>query len=236
MSWNIEVESGSSVRLPTKGKYCDRDIVVTANGGESSDCGGDLLRDIAERTISGEVKVDSAKKVGSYAFHNCSALTSVDFPAVTVAGEYAFYNCSALASVNFPLLTSTGEYAFYGCALTSVFFPALTGISANAFRNCSTLRSADFPTLTSVGGNAFYSCTTLTSLILRNTNIASLSSSQALNNTPINSGTGYIYVPSALIDQYKAATNWSTYYAKFRALEDYTVDGTTTGELDLTKI
>ena len=33
MSWNIEVEGGSSVHLPTKGKYCDRDIVVAAKGG-----------------------------------------------------------------------------------------------------------------------------------------------------------------------------------------------------------
>lgn len=37
MSFNIEVEGGSSVRLPTAGKYCDRDIVVTANGGGSGD-------------------------------------------------------------------------------------------------------------------------------------------------------------------------------------------------------
>lgn len=33
MSFNIEVQGGKSVRLPTKGKYCDRDIVVTAMGG-----------------------------------------------------------------------------------------------------------------------------------------------------------------------------------------------------------
>lgn len=33
MSFDITVESGSSVRLPTAGKYCDRDIVVTATGG-----------------------------------------------------------------------------------------------------------------------------------------------------------------------------------------------------------
>lgn len=33
MSFNIEVEGGKSVRLPTAGKYCDRDIVVTAQGG-----------------------------------------------------------------------------------------------------------------------------------------------------------------------------------------------------------
>ena len=33
MSHNITVDGGSSVRLPTAGKYCDRDIVVTALGG-----------------------------------------------------------------------------------------------------------------------------------------------------------------------------------------------------------
>jgi hypothetical protein len=33
---NITVEGGSSVRLPTAGKYCDRDIIVTATGGGGS--------------------------------------------------------------------------------------------------------------------------------------------------------------------------------------------------------
>lgn len=32
MSFNITVEGGTSVRLPTEGKYCDRDIVITATG------------------------------------------------------------------------------------------------------------------------------------------------------------------------------------------------------------
>lgn len=30
---NITVEGGTSVRLTTAGKYCDRDIIVTAEGG-----------------------------------------------------------------------------------------------------------------------------------------------------------------------------------------------------------
>lgn len=34
MSHNITIESGTSVRLPTAGKYCDRDIVITAEGGK----------------------------------------------------------------------------------------------------------------------------------------------------------------------------------------------------------
>ena len=35
MRHNITVEGGTSVRLPTAGKYCDRDIVVTATVGGS---------------------------------------------------------------------------------------------------------------------------------------------------------------------------------------------------------
>lgn len=33
MSHKITVEGGTSIRLPTAGKYCDRDIVITAEGG-----------------------------------------------------------------------------------------------------------------------------------------------------------------------------------------------------------
>lgn len=34
MSHNIAIEDGTSVRLPTAGKYCDRDIVISFKGGE----------------------------------------------------------------------------------------------------------------------------------------------------------------------------------------------------------
>lgn len=36
MSHNITVEGGTSVLLPTAGKYCDQDIVITATGGETA--------------------------------------------------------------------------------------------------------------------------------------------------------------------------------------------------------
>lgn len=35
---SITVQGGSSVRLKTAGKYCDRDIVVTAEGGGAAKC------------------------------------------------------------------------------------------------------------------------------------------------------------------------------------------------------
>ena len=44
-------------------------------------------------------------------------------------------------------------------------------------------------------------------------------------------------MPRALIEEYKADANWSSFeLIQFRALEDYTVDGTIMGELDETKI
>ena len=60
--------------------------------------------------------------------------------------------------------------------------------------------------------------------------------SGTLNGTAISKGAGYIYVPRNLVDSYKAETNWSAYAEQIRALEDYTVDGTITGDLDETKI
>lgn len=41
---NITVEGGSSVRLPTAGKYCDRDIVITVTG-----AGEDIEAELAEQ-------------------------------------------------------------------------------------------------------------------------------------------------------------------------------------------
>lgn len=113
----------------------------------------------------------------------------------------------------------------------------LTSIGRWSFFRCTKLVAADFPNLSgSIALEAFEGCAALTALILRNNQIVSLAATSAFRSTPIASGTGYIYAPSALIDSYKAATNWSTHADQFRALEDYTVDGTTTGDLDETKI
>lgn len=79
----------------------------------------------------------------------------------------------------------------------------------------------DLSTVTTIGSNAFTECGALSTLILRSDTVCTLTATNAFNSTPIASGTGYIYVPSALVDEYKAATNWSTYADQFRAIEDY---------------
>lgn len=188
------------------------------------------------KTIT-EYSNDRVESIGDFIFRSCSALTAVDFPKVTNIGSYAFRNCSVLTTVDFSKITSLGGYSFCGCsALTTVNFPAIKTINASTFADCSSLTDVDFSAITRIYASAFNNCTILRSLIIRTTQMCTLANVTAISTSGIASGTGYIYVPSSLLSSYQAATNWSTYSAQFRALEQYTVDGTITGALDPSKI
>lgn len=175
--------------------------------------------------------------IGLQAFRSCTNLTSVDCPLATTIMNAAFSGCSKLTRLNFPLVTSISNEAFVSCiGIANIKFPSLTELNASVFNRCTNLKTADFPLVINIGGYSLANCSKLKAVILRGETISTLTNATAFTSTPIASGTGYIYVPSALVDTYKSATNWSTYAAQFRALEDYTVDGTITGELDPTKI
>lgn len=173
-----------------------------------------------------------------YAFQNCTSLITANFPLLTSINGYAFTSCTSLTTINFPVATTIVSYAFSRCStLKTVNFPAVTAIETYAFQYCTALTTVDFPILTKIGANVFKSCATLTSVILRNNTICTLSNTNAFTGCTLITGTGgYIYVPASLIDEYKTATNWVTFADKFRALEDYTIDGTTTGALDESKV
>lgn len=101
-------------------------------------------------------------------------------------------------------------------------------IAASMFQNCNNLETVDVKPV-QINTLAFNSCSALTAVVLRAQTPPTLANSDAFNGTPIAAGTGYIYVPRDLISTYQAATNWTTYATQFRALEDYTDDGTTAG-------
>jgi hypothetical protein len=88
---------------------------------------------------------DGVETIGSRAFINCAALTSVTIPAtLTSIGSYAFSACPALATVAIPAGVETvGEAAFaYSSALTSIAIPgSVTSIGNRAFEDCTGLTS-----------------------------------------------------------------------------------------------
>ena len=86
---------------------------------------------------------DSVTSIGSYAFCDCSGLTSITIPdSVTSIGSSAFYGCSGLTSITIPdSVTSIGYSAFEGCSgLTSITIPdSVTSIGYSAFYDCPNL-------------------------------------------------------------------------------------------------
>ena len=201
---------------------------------------------------------ENVTTIGTYAFTGCSALTSVNFPKATSVAGYAFngtafkhlslpslksmtsnaFRGSTFTSIDLPIVTSIGNNSFRAQGyLKSATFPKATSTSSEAMRNCTALEYVDLPVISSFGTYTFYDCTSLKTLIIRNTSkVVAIGNINIITNTAIKNGTGYVYVPSALVANYQSATNWSTVASQIRAIEDYTVDGTITGEFDFSKI
>lgn len=170
-------------------------------------------------------------------------LTSVSFPNVLTVGRSVLREQNLVASINMPSLTRIlGDYAFYKTAITEISLPSLNYSGSNVtitytFYGCTNLRKIDFGSNSATfndrfGQNYFGNCSALLALIIRCNNVVLAGSSSFINtNTSIYSGNGYVYVPSNLIDSYKAANNWKTYASQIRAIEDYSTDGTVNGDI-----
>ena len=168
-----------------------------------------------------EYSSDTVTYVRAYAFRDATALKSISLPNLKSSGSYSFQN-TRLESVNMPLLENVANNMFYGSSLVSVYFPRAKTIYGGSFQSCTELKEAYFDVPTSINTNAFYGCTKLEKLILRRTAaICALANKNAFTASSIESGTGFVYVPKALLSQYQSATNWSAYASQIRAIEDY---------------
>lgn len=148
--------------------------------------------------------------------------TTISNDRITYLGMEVFRNYDSLAVADFPNVTSTGVNIFYACyALHTVNLPKLSAIGTNMFSYSSLLKRLDFPSVESIDTGAFSGCSRLVTLILRKTDtVCTLKNVNAFTNTPIAKGTGFVYVPDNLVDQYKAATSWSTYASQIKPISE----------------
>lgn len=170
-----------------------------------------------------------AKTIGNYAFRYCYKLSGdVVLPStVTSIGQYSFASCENMETFTATgAITTLGTYTFNGASghvmtVREIHLPNLgTSIalnlnfgSATAANACQQLELVDIGKAKSIAANTFANCYALQTLIMRRTSVTTLANVSAFLNTPIrgrNSLTAKIYVPEALIDDYKAATNWKT--------------------------
>jgi hypothetical protein len=120
-------------------------------------------------------------------------LTELNIPnTITKIGSYAFFGAMCLTSINIPTsVTAFGYQSFTKCGFSNVAIPnSITSIPSYLFYYCSNLKRLDFSTFTE---------------------ILKLENKDAFDNTHADL---QIKVPANLIDQWKTATNWSTYADK----------------------
>ena len=110
--------------------------------------------------------------IGSYAFYNCSGLTSVTIgDSVTSIGSSAFSGCSGLTSVTIPdSVTSIESSAFYGCGADIYDTATITGVKLVCGwvvgYTVSLPEELDLTGARGIGGMAFAGCDLLTSVTI----------------------------------------------------------------------
>ncbi len=221
--------------------------VVNVQGG-----GGLTIDQFIDHTYPRGDLTATAVMIPQQTFRDRTGITSFTDESCTNIGGYAFYGCTNLESVNLPALNIiSASDAFHNCSkLEGICLPAILQInSSNAFNGCTLLEYADFgaslPNLS--GGNTFTNCNSFKTLILRKTDVVTISTN-TFNGTPAASGGSGIdvYIPASLYSHlgdgsnsdYRHNTNWGTYYGygtiTFKQIEGsyyetHYADGTTIG-------
>ena len=188
----IKAKKGDDTAIPAAN--FDTEIANLPSGGGEGSGDNTTLISLIERTATSFEIPEGTTSIGNSAFRGYTALTSITIPnSVTSIGGWAFYDCTGLISITIP--------------------DCVTSIGDSAFERCSGLESITIPdSVTSIGYNAFYGCTNLTEIDFSTHNaVPTLANISVFYNT---SSSLIIKVPSALLDEWKAATNWATYADK----------------------
>lgn len=169
---------------------------------------------------------------GFYQFCDNYYLERVKLSNIVEIREGMFVNCNRLQEIEFPKVILVEKSGFSKANFTTLSpsnLPIVEEIQSEAFSYNNSLVKADFSntlkrikSTSSSAKGTFYQNTLLETIIFRTEDAPiTLTDTKAFDGTPIANGTGYIYVPSALIEDYKVATNWTVYADQFRAIEDY---------------
>lgn len=166
----------------------------------------------------------NATSVGMDSFKECKNMVSVDLPKVTSFMSGAFAKCFKLETVNAPLLARLdGTNIFESCtALVKLVLPALKSVRTNALGGSKLYAPSSLKVLDMLGGKKggidtdLTYCTSFTTLVLRDTlGVTGTGSNFALG------ASHKVYVPDALLEQYRTATNWSKYASQIFPLSEY---------------
>lgn len=157
--------------------------------------------------------------VGDSAFCDCRSLSYIQFEKKSITfGASALENCYSLESDIFDNIAISGvdsKSFYYASNLRALWISnGVKEIPANLCRYCSSLTTVEISgDITSLGDMCFNQCFHLTEIRMPNiTTVPTIPNSYSIQHAK----TFAIYVPAELVDEMKAATNWSglAYYIK----------------------
>lgn len=104
----------------------------------------------------------------------------------------------------------------------------LVTLPANFFRNVNENNGQYIKTteinlnkeIVTIGSACFRESGVLNKLIINSETVPTLVSTNAFQLTPIEDGTGFIYVKDNLVSEYKNATNWNMYASQIKGISE----------------
>lgn len=198
---------------------------------------------IFDKTIK-SIESMASQPIEAYMFNDCSLLEKAYFPNSTSIKSYAFQNTFSLNNKNgyFPFVTTLEIYSFYASGFENIVIPLYTGTFGNiaqrvyVINNSTKLKRFIMP----LGNSGTYTIDLLSNINnleiidakqwTTNTNSVKASVqvliirddanvSPATGNISTALANATIYVPQALLNDYKTASNWSMIADQIVALE-----------------
>jgi hypothetical protein len=186
------------------------------------------------------INLPNLLETATSSFTQCSGLKEVTLPKLTTLGASTFVSSSNLQKLNVPSVTSFGNSAIAGTAIETIVCPSLQIVGQRAFSGPSAnskcyLKTIYIPNAKTLQTNAFYRASAATAIIITQTEqVCTLPEAIATAfkyayhylgtvdsyNNPDGLKDGYIYVDASMVDQYKAATNWSALADQIKPLEE----------------
>ena len=151
MSFNIEVESGKTVKLPTGGKYCSDDIVVSAVGGGGGSSETNVFDQFQEGTYGNYYYAFALNRFSDETYTPTSDIICSSTKG-TSASQNIFYQNKLITDTKVPIRVNGGgaNQMFAGCsALENIVlldFNNVTSLSGT-FSGCSNLVEVRFSEL-----------------------------------------------------------------------------------------
>lgn len=194
------------------------DVTLSNNVTGISDSAFRNCTKLASINISSNINL-----IDAYAFQGCSSLQldASNLSGLLTLGQHAFDGCTKLSGiVNLPNLTQLGYDLFSGSAISKIYCNNCTE-SENFYDNCANLTRIEMRSYTGdfhvpLNTNSTCLCvlgnprsiskvdddTNVIIVILNGTSVATLDQYWAINSN------FKAYVPDALVQSYKSATNW----------------------------